>query len=83
MEEVSHVAERVLSDQTKQLTVRRKFLWQDFKDACQKKITPKDRLKVIFSGEPAVDDGRRRRELFSGINYDFINTLNEIIAMQF
>ncbi|CAB3990968.1 Hypothetical predicted protein [Paramuricea clavata] len=30
MEEVSHVAEAVLSDETKRLTVRRKFLWQDF-----------------------------------------------------
>ncbi len=67
MEEVSHLAETVLSDQTKRLTVRRKFLWQDFKDARQKKITPKDRVKVVFSGEPAVDDGGPRRELFSGI----------------
>lgn len=68
MEEVSHVAEAVLSDETKRLTVRRKFLWQDFKNARKKKIGPKDRVKVVFSGEPAVDDdGGPRRELFSGM----------------
>jgi hypothetical protein len=42
-------------------------LCQDFKDARQKKITPKDRVKFVFSGEHAVDDGGPRRELFSGI----------------
>lgn len=30
------------------------------------KIQPRSTLKVVFSGEPAVDDGGPRRELFSG-----------------
>ena len=33
----------------------------------KKRFTSKDRLKVIFSGERAVDNGGPRRELFSGI----------------
>ena len=30
------------------------------------KIDPKSSLKVVFTGEPAVDDGGPKRELFSG-----------------
>lgn len=41
-------------------------MWQDFKSAMSTKIQPKSKLKVVFSGEPAVDDGGARRELFSG-----------------
>ena len=67
-QEVSQVAEAVLSDEPKRLTIRRKFMWQDFKNAREKKIKPKDKLKVVFSGEPAIDDGGPRRELFSGMN---------------
>ena len=32
----------------------------------ESKVQPKSTLKVVFSGEPAVDDGGPRRELFSG-----------------
>ena len=70
IQEISCIASTVLSEESKQLTVRRKFIWQDFKNAHQKRFTSKDRLKVIFSGEPAVDDGGPRRELFSGIKLD-------------
>ena len=62
----SNIFQIAESDDMKRLTLRRKYLWQDFKAARQKKITPKDRVKVIFSGEPAVDDGGPRREMFSG-----------------
>lgn len=64
---ISHVAETEMrGDEPKRLTVRRKFIWQDFKNARQRKICPKNKVKVVFSGEPAVDDGGPRRELFSG-----------------
>ena len=70
IQEISCIASTVLSEEPKRLTVRRKFIWQDFKNEHQKRFTSKDRLKVIFSGEPAVDDGGPRRELFSGIKLD-------------
>ena len=72
--QISQVGEMVMGDkEPKRLTVRRKFIWQDFKNAVkiyhqQKKISPTEKVKVVFSGEPAVDDGGPRRELFSGMN---------------
>ena len=52
----------------KRVTVRRKNIWEDFKDEIfqRNRISPSDKIKVVFSGEPAVDDGGPRRELFSG-----------------
>ena len=64
---ISHVVAIEMShEEPKRLTIRRKFLWQDFKSARLKNIDPKRKIKVIFAGEPAVDDGGLRRELFSG-----------------
>ena len=71
-EEVSKLASlNVEKENQKQLTVRRKSIWEDFKDEMFKKnrISPCSRIKVIFSGEPAVDDGGPRRELFSGATF--------------
>lgn len=69
IQQISHVAKTVMGDkEPKRLTVRRKFIWNDFKNARQRKISPDDKVKVVFSGEPAVDDGGPRRELFSGMN---------------
>jgi hypothetical protein len=67
----SVVAAEMSSEEPKRLTVRRKFIWQDFKNARQRNISPRRKVKVIFSGEPSVDEGGPRRELFSGIlNFD-------------
>lgn len=63
---ISELSGQLLSRDTKRLTVRRKFIWQDFKAALETKIDPKSSLKVVFTGEPAVDDGGPKRELFSG-----------------
>ena len=49
------------------INVRRKYLWVDFKKACEKKIKPHDNIKVVFVGESAIDDGGPRREFFTGI----------------
>ena len=71
-EEVSKLASlNVEKENQKRLTVRRKSIWEDFKDEMFKKnrISPCCRIKVIFSGEPAVDDGGPRRELFSGATF--------------
>ncbi|XP_068695140.1 uncharacterized protein [Montipora foliosa] len=64
--QISELSGQLLSQDTKRLTVRRKFIWQDFKAAMETKIDPKSSLKVVFTGEPAVDDGGPKRELFSG-----------------
>ena len=38
----------------RRLTVRRKSIWEDFKDELFKRnrVTPSSRIKVVFSGEP-------------------------------
>ena len=67
MVEISRVAKmHMVDEEPKRITVRRKCIWDDFKKAMQGKISPKTKLKVVFAGEPAVDDGGPRRELFSG-----------------
>ena len=63
---ISELLGQLLSGATKRLTVRRKVIWQDFKAAMETKIDPKSSLKVVFTREPAVDDGGPKRELFSG-----------------
>ena len=65
-EQIASLSGQLLSTDMKRLTVRRKFIWQDFKSAMLTRIQPKSTLKVVFSGEPAIDDGGPRRELFSG-----------------
>ena len=49
------------------VNLRRTHLWSDFKEAREKnRIKPDQRLKVVFLGVPAIDDGGPRREFFSG-----------------
>ena len=68
-EQVKDSAKRLPTEQ-KRITVRRKFIWDDFKSAMKRKITPLSNLKVFFVGESFIDDGGPKRELFSGnINY--------------
>lgn len=50
---ISELSGQLLS----QDTIRRKFIWQDFKAAIQTKTDPKSSLKAVFTREPAVDDG--------------------------
>lgn len=65
-EQIATLSAQLLSTDKKRLTIRRKFMWQDFKSAMFTRIQPKSTLKVVFSGEPAIDDGGPKRELFSG-----------------
>ena len=48
------------------INVRRKTLWEDFTKERKKRVKPQQKLKVLFLGEPAIDDGGPRREFFSG-----------------
>ena len=61
------MADSELSGQAR-INVRRSHIWNDFKDARNKKrVKPNNMIKVVFIGEPAVDDGGPRREFFSGM----------------
>ena len=65
--EISKPAEsKLVNVNPKRITVRRKLIWEDFKNELVRKVTPATKIKVVFAGEPAVDDGGPRRELFSG-----------------
>ena len=48
------------------VNVRRKTLWEDFVKERKRKAKPEKLLKVVFIGEPAIDDGGPRREFLSG-----------------
>ena len=72
IKEISKLAEsKLVNVNPKRITVRRKLIWEDFKNELVRKVTPTTKIKVVFAGEPAVDDGGPRRELFSGkfLNY--------------
>ena len=51
------------------VNIRRKTLWEDFTKERRKRVKPQHKLKVVFLGEPAIDDGGPRREFFSGTVY--------------
>ena len=64
---ISSLAES-LSENPVRLNVRRKHMWSDFKEArIKQRLNPGDRLKIVYVGEPAVDDGGPRSEFFSGV----------------
>lgn len=48
------------------INVTRKTLWDDFTKERARRVKPDHKLKVVFVGEPAIDDGGPRREFFSG-----------------
>eukprot|EP00794_Sanderia_malayensis_P013170 gene13169-14520_t len=55
-----------LPEKRVRLNIRRKYLWQDFKDIRSRgKIAPGDNIKIVFIGEPAIDDGGPKREFFA------------------
>ena len=63
---LEELAKREISGQTR-VNLRRTFVWNDFKEArMRKRIVPEDLVKVVFLGEPAIDDAGLRRE-FSAI----------------
>ena len=50
------------------IRVRRKCLWEDFKEARSKgKLSLTVQFRIIFIGEPAIDDGGPKREFLSGM----------------
>ena len=54
-------------EEAKSLRVRRKCLWEDYKAARSRgKLSPSRQIRIIFLGEPAIDDGGPKREFFSG-----------------
>lgn len=65
---ISDLASKFLiSNEQVRINIRRKNLWADFKEARQKRnLTPNDKIRVVFMGEPAIDDGGPKREFFSG-----------------
>lgn len=65
-EEVNQLVAGTDEMEQTRVTVRRKCLWEDFKSARLKKLKPTSNLKVVFLGEPCVDDGGPKRELFTG-----------------
>ena len=54
---ITVLAQIHLSADLVRLFVRRKYLWEDFCKAARKRIGPTTRLKIVFLGEPAIDDG--------------------------
>ncbi len=48
------------------INIRRKTLWEDFIKERNRRVKPEKLVKVVFIGEPAIDDGGPRREFFSG-----------------
>ena len=53
---------------TVRIDVRRKYLWDDYLEAQNRPWVKKEYgLKVVFLGEPAVDDGGPKREFFTGM----------------
>ena len=59
--------QQYLSEKEVRVNIRRKHIWSDFKQARKKfNLVPSNKIKVVFLGEPAVDEGGPRREFFSG-----------------
>ena len=66
---LSELCKEEVSTQAR-VNLRRTYIWNDFKDARKKnRIQPNNLVKVVFLGEPAIDDGGPRREFFSGMAY--------------
>ena len=65
--EIALLKETGLSRTPVIVTVRRKNIWNDFKQARDRYYKPDQALKLTFSGEPAIDIGGPKREFFAGI----------------
>ena len=49
------------------INVRRKTLWEDFLGQRRRRVKPQRKLKVVFLGEPAIDDGGPHRGPFQAL----------------
>ena len=59
---------RSLPERRVRLNIRRKNIWQDVKDIrARGKLASGDNIKIVFIGEPAIDDGGPKREFLAGI----------------
>ena len=67
--EIGSLATSFVSVEQVRLSVRRKNIWDDLKKAARKRIGPTNNLKIVFLGEPAIDNGGPKREFFSGVGY--------------
>ena len=59
------------TSQPTRVNIRRKSTWEDFRQERRKRCKPERMIKVVFLGEPAIDDGGPKRELFSGLSLNF------------
>lgn len=60
--------QRNMGTETNRINVQRKSVLDDYvakRSKCSW-FSPKNKIKVVFIGEPAIDDGGPRREFFSG-----------------
>ena len=55
--EIAQLKETALCRTPVNVTVRRKNIWNDFKQARERYYKPDQALRLTFSGEPAVDIG--------------------------
>lgn len=59
--------QQYVSGKEVRVNIRRKHIWSDFKQARKKfNLLPSNKIKIVFLGEAAADDGGPRREFFSG-----------------
>ena len=66
---VSKLCPNIDKGSTSRISVRRRYAFQDYVDACKKlrrQLKQNATLRVTFIGEPAVDDGGPRHEFFAG-----------------
>ncbi len=56
-----------MSDDVALLNIRRMYIWEHYIAAKKRfNIPPEQKVRIIFIGEPAVDDGGLKREFLSG-----------------
>jgi hypothetical protein len=64
---VSNIQKIYASAHLNRVNIRRASAFKDYSIVRRKKwFKPKGMLKIIFLGEPAIDDGGPKREFFSG-----------------
>ena len=73
--------EKNLDQTTNCVNVQRISILNDYLDRRIKCswFSPKNKIKVVFIGEPAVDDGGPRREFFSGNVTEKINLVHNVL----
>ena len=73
-DKVLEIKAATLSANVVRLNVCRKCIWCDFNEyQSNGKVSPTDSVKIVFVGEPAIDNGGPKREFFSGnATYQYI-----------